>query len=232
MIKIKINSSRLGNVHEVISMLNDLNNAYNNLYLFNLIIDSLQQRNNDLQRLDEALYPHYRDWHDKLPPNIQRDMPEYYFFGIHRAKSELLHSENFNKYLNSLDPEKLVYPKDILRITKINIQSPGWWEVFGKLNPLEQIREYLKDRHERIKDNKYRSRQEEEIKDLEILEKENGIIAQRIELLKKMGYTELEIRPIVLPRVIEPLRQLGEHQYKGLIGDAETVKSAVDHLFR
>lgn len=54
------------------------------------------------------------------------------------------------------------YPKDLLELSRISIRSPGWIELIGSLNPLHQIREYLKDRHERAKDRAWRSDAEKE----------------------------------------------------------------------
>ena len=55
-----------------------------------------------------------------------------------------------------------ILPENKLTITKINIQSPGFWEVLGSLNPLQQLREYLNDRHERRKDRQWREQTEKE----------------------------------------------------------------------
>lgn len=45
-----------------------------------------------------------------------------------------------------------IMPNEALVISKINFNSPGFWEMIGALNPLIQIREYLNDRHKRKKD--------------------------------------------------------------------------------
>ena len=69
-----------------------------------------------------------------------------------------------------------------LEIRRIQINSPGFWEFLGALNPLQQIREYLNDRHRRRQDHKYREQAERERLMLEnemirrqIWEKENTI---------------------------------------------------------
>src|ERR1700745_175140 len=36
-----------------------------------------------------------------------------------------------------------ILPENRLTITKIVIQSPGFWEVQGTFNPLQQLKEYL-----------------------------------------------------------------------------------------
>lgn len=108
-------------------------------------------------------------------------------------------------------------PSDRLIISKVNIQSPGFWEVIGSLNPLQQIREYIKDRHERKKDKNYRCRQEEELKELEIQERKDKIVNERIKTLKELGYSDIEIRQLVTSMVIQPLNRLGQHQDNGQI---------------
>jgi hypothetical protein len=47
-----------------------------------------------------------------------------------------------------------------LLLRRVLIESPGFWEFLGSLNPLQQLREYLKDRHERRKDTEWREREE------------------------------------------------------------------------
>jgi hypothetical protein len=49
-----------------------------------------------------------------------------------------------------------------LIVSRVVLESPGFWEVFGSLNPLEVLRKYLNDRHERSKDRNYRSDAEHE----------------------------------------------------------------------
>lgn len=46
----------------------------------------------------------------------------------------------------------IISPEEVLIISKVNFNSPGFWEVVGSLNPLTQLREYLNDRHNRKKD--------------------------------------------------------------------------------
>src|SRR5690606_11924323 len=131
----------------------------------------------------------------------QKDFPyDLIFFNIFWDRHLRRFDENRISLLElqtKLDFEKIILPSDALVINRVNIQSPGFWEFLGSLNPLQQIREFLKDRHERKKDKKYRSRQEEELGDLSIMEKKNNIVNQRIEILKGLGYPEAEIRQLV-----------------------------------
>src|SRR5437867_9575133 len=42
---------------------------------------------------------------------------------------------------------RMVPLSDRILVKSVELHSPGWWEFLGKLNPLEQIRLYLTDRH-------------------------------------------------------------------------------------
>jgi hypothetical protein len=53
-------------------------------------------------------------------------------------------------------------PADPLVVSRVVFESPGFWEFLGNLNPLEVLRNYLNDRHEREKDREYRSAAERE----------------------------------------------------------------------
>lgn len=117
-----------------------------------------------------------------------------------------------------------VLPEYRLELARVSIQSPGWIEVLGAVNPLREIREYLKDRHERRKDCEYREAAEKDRLQLEnellqrqILEKENGILRERVELLKEAGASDDEIRQIIWASLGQPLSRLGHHQDTKLI---------------
>lgn len=83
-------------------------------------------------------------------------------------------------------------PDDRLELRRISIESPGFWEFFGALNPLQQIREYLKDRHERRKDVDYRDAAglllESELLQRQITEKENGILRDQLQSFETLDF--------------------------------------------
>jgi DNA-binding transcriptional MerR regulator len=121
-----------------------------------------------------------------------------------------------------------IVPEDRLLITKISIQSPGFWEVLGSLNPIQQLREFLKDRHERRKDIEWREQTEREKGVLEnqliqrqINESENRTVRERIEIFRELGFSNEEIRDIIWTNLSKPLIELGKHQDTGLINGAE-----------
>jgi hypothetical protein len=121
---------------------------------------------------------------------------------------------------------ELVFPTDQLEISRINIQSPGWLEVSGVAGILEQIREWLKDRHERKKDEDWRDQADKERAqvELEILKAQaererTGAIADYYKLLEEMGYSAEERQRMLWERLGAPMMRLGQHQDTGLLGD-------------
>lgn len=134
------------------------------------------------------------------------------FFTHRFANTERFGSEN-------------VFPLDQIEITRISIQSPGFVELLAAFNPLQQIREYLKDRHERKKDKEWRWESEKdraaaEVNILRIQAEREGTSAIRefSELLDSIGLREEEKQKILWERVGGPLARLGKHQDSGLLG--------------
>ncbi|MFV0405065.1 MAG: hypothetical protein ACK5KV_14230 [Bacteroides graminisolvens] len=109
--------------------------------------------------------------------------------------------------------------EDKLILRKISIQSPGFWELAGNLNPIQQIREFLKDHHERKKDRLYRMRQEKERNDLELEKLRLSVISDKIEMLESIGYPKEDIKNMVESLVLKPLEKLSIHQDNHLIND-------------
>lgn len=125
-------------------------------------------------------------------------------------------------------PTDLILPEDQLLLGRVRVESPGLWEFLGSLNPLQQIREYLNDRHRRRQDREYREQSEREKLILEnellrrqIFERENSIWRDQINLLKEMGFSNDEIQSLYWANMGLPLVQLGRHQDTQLISVAE-----------
>lgn len=119
-------------------------------------------------------------------------------------------------------------PQARLVLEHIRIESPGFWEFVASLNPLQQIREYLNDRHRRRQDRDFREAAERERLALEnelirrqIAEKDNSILRERIAILREIGYTDEEIDRLIWSSIGGPMARLGRHQDKRLIGGAE-----------
>lgn len=217
---LKIKAERLGTVSEVTTFLKDLEAAYNSIYAFDFLVETLAyDRVRKLKQVDERFHRLRRYWKESSNRKDYPFDPFIYemFFEEYAFNRPIDNLPNLLELQSKIDIDKIILQSDRLIISKVNIQSPGFWEVLGSLNPLQQIREYIKDRHERKKDEKYRSRQEEEIGELEIQERKDRIINQRIETLRGLGYSDAEIRQLVTAMVIQPLNRLDNHQDNGQI---------------
>lgn len=219
-----LHAETLGSAQEVATFLNDIDEAYVNIYAFDLIVESLSvERDTQIKWREEWFHTWRIFWKDygmrkELPPD-----PFFFEFFYRELLShrDPSHKKELFQYTRQFDLRTLVIAGDELQIKRINIASPGFWEFLGAANPLHQIREYLKDRHERSKDNRYRSRQEEELADLQIAEKRDNLLSGRIAILRNVGYSDAEIRQMVSQMVISPLNKLGKHQDAGRIGEPE-----------
>lgn len=121
----------------------------------------------------------------------------------------------------------LIPPRDRLIVARISIESPGFWEFLGQLNPLQQLREYLNDRHRRRQDRDYRELAEQEKLTLEnqllerqLQERDNALWRDRLELLREMGYTDDELRLLIWKTAGLPLTRLAHFQDVMMIEDA------------
>lgn len=115
----------------------------------------------------------------------------------------------------------LVPIRDRLVMVGVSLSSPGFWEFLGSLNPLEVIRQYLNDRHERRKDREYRESAEARRLELENLKLENEVLKERIKILKELGIEDRDLAPLLNELVFRPLRALGYYQDRGVIERAE-----------
>lgn len=113
-----------------------------------------------------------------------------------------------------------------LIVKRIQISSPGFLEVIGAFNPLETIRQYLKDRREADtlkrnekredgKDDVYRNAIEQAKAVLEIESLKTKVATERALLLRDAGFPQEEIRPYVKDLIEKPLEELVAYQTKG-----------------
>ncbi|HLM82158.1 MAG TPA: hypothetical protein VK302_16265 [Terriglobales bacterium] len=118
-------------------------------------------------------------------------------------------------------PGRGVPLRDRLILRSVELHSPGWWEVVGKLNPLEQIRLYLNDRHERRKDREYRESEEAAKLRLQNAALETQVLRDRITAAREMGATDEDLAPLLDRFVRQPLNGLDRFQDEGLIENAD-----------
>jgi hypothetical protein len=120
-----------------------------------------------------------------------------------------------------------VIAADRLMVHRVVLRSPGFWEVFGSLSPLEVVRKFLNDHHERRKDRDYR-----ECAERRRLEIENAL--RELEVVKEIARLEEEYGSRVVPpgirqrvwaaEVRESFEQLADFEENGMI-DGGSAKS-------
>jgi len=173
----------------------------------------------DLESAYDALYLFERSW---LPGRAWRHLPPglWWELGYPMALVQ-------RRGRPRVDGDS-VPPRARLTLQRVRIESPGFWEFAASLNPLQQIREYLNDRHRRRQDKEFREAAEKERLTLEnellrrqLAEKDNSIVRERIALLREVGYSDEDIDRIVWASIGAPLTRLGRHQDTQLIGRAE-----------
>ncbi len=118
---------------------------------------------------------------------------------------------------------RLVPDKDRLKLRGVKLNSPGFWDFMGKLNPLEVLRQYLNDRHKRRQDREYREPAEAKKLELENKLLEVKVYEEKFQLLKDMGANEQDIALLKDQMLNRPLQGLNLSQDQGLIIDAEIV---------
>jgi hypothetical protein len=116
-----------------------------------------------------------------------------------------------------------------LVVSRVVLRSPGFWEFMGTLNPLEVTRRYLNDRHERRKDDEYRSRADADRLALDNAVRGLDVLERYLRLRRDYG-DDLPIDPDVLPKsvaaAIRPaLERLAECDDRGLISGASATTS-------
>lgn len=184
-------------VRLVANFLNDLEVAYNSIYVFDGIMD---RRRRLFRDLPFEFFPSVFDFDLRLiapngPQNAGLDNDRFY--------------------------ASLVPRKERLILDRVQLTSPGFWEVLGNLNPLEVLRQYLNDRHERRKDREYRESAEQRRLELDNLSAENRVIAERVRLAKELGASDRDLARILNRLVYDPLTRLDRHQDRHQIEDAE-----------
>jgi hypothetical protein len=135
----------------------------------------------------------------------------------------------YNSPMEWFDPDYILAPSDRLVLSGARFSSAGFWEVIGSLNPLEQIRKFLNDRHERKKDTDYRSDLEKRRLGLENEKLATEVLEKQIDVLVKAGLPKTEIRRILGEHYHKPLTQLGDAAERAAITTVEKDPSRKSH---
>lgn len=116
--------------------------------------------------------------------------------------------------------------KDRLVLKSVELRSPGVWEFLGKMDPLETMRKYMQDRHERRKDRAYREAAEERALELNNRLKEAQVLGAQIDNARKMGATDEDLEILRDRFIRRPLMELDRYQDEGIIGNSSVSPSA------
>jgi hypothetical protein len=109
--------------------LTDLKRTYDSILFFEASIDGMRRFARDLPF---ALYPFGPDFR-RLPGSRRRGLGGQYWPPT------------------AQEIASFVPRAEQLILASVSINSPGYWDFIGALNPLEVLRKYLNDRHERQK---------------------------------------------------------------------------------
>lgn len=223
-------------VAKIRKYLDSLESAYNGIYVF----EALTLRIEEIGKSDDSIFDRFISTLLKSPKNLNNIDPK---------TTDIL-------FLLSAWPPtekrlaRFVLPEDKLTLRRVNLQSPGDWEFIAKLNPLENIRLFLQDHHERLKDRKYRNTQEERQltlendartiqnrtyelqakkaeQDLRLSEQvgQLRIVREKFNILKELGASEETLIPLVNELISKPLEKLIESQNEGIISDAKITRA-------
>jgi hypothetical protein len=106
-----------------------------------------------------------------------------------------------------------VWSEDDLLLEAIQMGSPGWADILGKLNPLVVIKDYIV----LVRD----WREERRRLALENQLLATKVLQERMAILREAGFSETEIKDFVNDHIRIPLDELRPYQEKGLIASAE-----------
>lgn len=114
-----------------------------------------------------------------------------------------------------------------LIVGRVRFESPGLLEFLGALNPLEVLRKYINDRHERQKDRSYRDEAERRALELQNAILELRYVREAAELEREFQSNRVpadQIQQLWLSRIQKPLDEVAGYVDRGLIdaGSATT----------
>jgi hypothetical protein len=186
-------------VELVAAYLSDLRHAYDSLLFFEAITDGMRRSARDFPF---PMFPFGADF--RFPSASRRAVLRS---GIWPPTAEEIAS--------------FVPRKEQLTLSAVSLHSPGYWDFLGALNPLEVLRKYVNDRHERRKDHEYRESAEQRRLTLENLSRENEVLSGRIKIMKELGATDRDLAPLLNELVYKPLTALDRYQDRDVIEHAE-----------
>lgn len=198
--KLQIIGQELGSLSDVTAFLNALDDLYRGICIIDLVAD-------DIKKADES----------RLTPE-------------ERLLRAIFGDENVSlkDFRHEVARRTGEFARVSLELTAVRFSSPGFWEVLGSLNPLLQIREWIKDSHERRKDHQYRERNEDIRQKLELEQLQVKIVSDKVKLLRELGTPEDDIRNTVRHLLLYPLIDLANAKLSGKVVDARVIEEAGD----
>lgn len=185
-------------VEGLISYLNDLHTAYASIFVFETMLSERYQNG--------RIYP----------PSPFAAM---FFEQPLRGRGQRVFGRQWPPRLSEI--LSFIPLSSQLVLSGVRLESPGFWDFVGKLNPLEVLRQYLNDRHERRKDRNYRESAEQRRLELENIARQNQVIAECLKTARDYGASDRDLAPLVNTLLYRPLTALGRNVDRGVIEYAE-----------
>jgi hypothetical protein len=197
-------------VHEFTEILWHIDRAYNAVYFFFDLVSDVE----DAHRLWRRYWPG-PDWPAVLP---------FFALPVRGQRKAVLSLPALADIRDiAKDVAGYVEPGDRLSLIACQIGSPGFLEFIGKLNPLEVIRQWVQDRHERRKDREYREHAENEKLHLGNQLLRNQVLKERIEMLRELGVPRTAIKQVINKLLVEPFVPVQKHLDSGEVTDIERI---------
>ena len=210
-----IHTERLGTVRQITDLLFDIENLYDNVYLYHLLTDR-EYKNHFFDRYDNKQVHRLRDYLNFRYEITQKYLIEE-FLQVHPIEHYIQKNANI---FNRPTFRDLVPETDRLYLNKVNIQSPGFWEFLGALNPLSFILDLTKLIIEVRKERRNRP-YEEQRQILELAQMKFKTLKEGSEWLKSIGLTDDQIQTAMKNHILNPSLNLMKHLDSGLIEFAE-----------
>lgn len=194
---------------EVVGYLNEVNNTYNSIYVLELLIDRIKEVQINIEYTLDLFLSRSFYSRQKERSGIVKDSQGPKTTDV---LSILNHWPPTEKRIASFVPKR-----DKLILKSVVIQSPGWVELFGSLNPLKFIYDVLNFGHEVRKDISYREeldrkmlilKIEKEIQDVKRRELENERLADENRYIREKQNKKLSSGLCELECVTEIRREL------------------------
>jgi len=209
---------RLGDVEKIRELLFDIENAYNNVYVFEILTDREFlhefEYSKNLSHHTESLRNYL---HSKRGSFHRLLMAEFF---LSHPLADFAIKRDLWGFSNVRD---IISADAKLELISVNIQSPGFWEFAGALNPLKTVVDILNLIREWQND-KFRRKIEGEKAIRERLFDTIKGLRETSAFLRESGFSEEEIQNIIRNHLILPLNTLSKHLDARLIDYAEVKK--------